>query len=348
MTAALAIDAPGLMTTVQDAGRPGYQYAGVPVSGALDTTSFRLTNIVVGNDANEACLEFLFQGPAATVEADSVRLAAGGSGACVELLGGQTVVIGSFQSVRLERGSRFRISPLTEGGVGYLAVQGGLEIGAVLGSRSTYMRGGFGGLEGRALRAGDRVFLAQASAAPGTERYLPIRSLPVPDKFRLVMGPQDDRFTAEGIATLLSGRYKVTTSSDRMGFRLEGPTIEQTAGFDIVSDGIAPGAIQVPGSGQPIVLLADRGTTGGYTKIANVISADLPAFGRLRPGDSVMFEKISREGAEKAAHAHGKNIEELAGLITDVPEGGLSAGGNLDENLLNQNLVSGVFDAHEP
>ncbi|MGD9868199.1 MAG: biotin-dependent carboxyltransferase family protein, partial [Hyphomicrobiales bacterium] len=333
MSAFLAIDAPGLMTTVQDTGRPGYQHAGVPVAGALDQDAFGMVNRIVGNAPGEACLEILFQGPAATVEAESLRLATGGSGARLEIAGQPTKVIGGFESVRLERGQQFRVGALGGGSVAYLAVEGGFAVEPVLGSRSTYMRGGFGGFEGRALKAGDRVPLARDTAEKRGERFLPARTLPMPNRFRVVMGPQEDRFTAAGIDALLKGTYKVTAAADRMGFRLEGPQIEQTSGFDIVSDGIAPGAIQVPGSGQPIVLLADRGTTGGYTKIATVISADLPAFGRLCPGDAVRFEKVSLEQARHAAAAHRNTLQSLADQIAEVPPGGFQLSASIEEGL---------------
>jgi biotin-dependent carboxylase-like uncharacterized protein len=213
----------------------------------------------------------------------------------------------------------------------------------VLGSLSTYTRAAIGGLEGRALRAGDAIPLKLAIAPEREERMLPALDLAPPKRFRVILGPQDDYFTQEGIAALLASTYTVTPASDRMGMRLTGPTIAHAKGYNIVSDGIAPGSIQVPGNGLPIVLLADRQTTGGYPKIATVISADLPALGRLVPGAQVAFGAVDIEAAEAAARRLAADLAALSDRIVPARrEPVLDAA-----RLLAENLVSGVADARD-
>jgi biotin-dependent carboxylase-like uncharacterized protein len=345
MTAALRVISPGLLTTLQDLGRPGSQSLGIPVSGALDPVALRAANLVAGNAADTAALEIAYQGPMLTVEADSVRVAFAGAAAAIDILGadgsGESRRVPALQSVRLLRGERLRVGALSGGAVAYLAIEGGFAVAPVLGSRSTYTRAAIGGFAGRALKAGDALPLRHAEAAERKEQMLPALDLARPARFRVVPGPQDDYFTAKGIATLLEATYTVSPATDRMGMRLEGPALEHARGFNIVSDGIAPGAIQVPGNGLPIVLLADRQTTGGYPKIATVISADLPALGRLTPGSKVAFAAVSVEEAQSARRQMATYLAELEGsLVPARPERIVD-----EARLMAANLVSGVVDA---
>jgi biotin-dependent carboxylase-like uncharacterized protein len=347
MTAALRVRFPGLMTTVQDLGRVGYQHLGVPVSGALDPVSLRAANLLVGNPPDTAALEIAYQGPALAVEADSVRIALAGASAPAEIVSQDNEGVAErllpLRSVRLRRGQVVRVGALTGGAVLYLAVEGGFDIAPVLGSRSTYTRAAIGGFQGRALRVGDAIPLTLADVAEREEQMLPSLDLDPPKRFRIVLGPQDDYFTQAGIATLTGATYTVTPATDRMGMRLDGPKLEHAKGYNIVSDGIAPGSIQVPGNGLPIVLLADRQTTGGYPKIATVISADLPALGRLVPGVKVAFEAVDVEAAEAAAR-------QLAAELAALPERIVPARREpvVDEaKLMGENLVSGMVDARE-
>jgi allophanate hydrolase len=202
--------------------------------------------------------------------------------------------------VRLARGDRLTVGPCETTLAAYLAVEGGFALAGDLGSLSTFARAGLGGIDGRPLKKGDVLPLAAATAPERAERRAPKWNLAPPARVRVVFGPQDDHFTARGRRTLIESTYTVSRQSDRMGMRLEGPTLEHAKGYNIVSDGTAPGSIQVPGNGLPIVLLADRPTTGGYPKIATVASADVPAFGRLRPGAAIGFDAISVEDAEAA------------------------------------------------
>jgi biotin-dependent carboxylase-like uncharacterized protein len=348
MTALLRVIAPGLMTTVQDLGRIGYQQLGVPVSGALDHVSLRAANLLVGNPPGTAALEIAYQGPTLAVEADSVRIALAGGQAPAEILPGEgdggARRLQCFRSARLLRGQRLRIGGLSGSAVAYLAVEGGFDIAPVLGSRSTLVRAAIGGFQGRALRTGDALPLALQAASEREEVMLLPPDLAPRPRMRIVPGPQEDHFTPAGQETLLASTYTIAQASDRMGMRLDGPKLEHSAkGYNIVSDGIAPGSIQVPGNGLPIILLADRQTTGGYPKIATVISADLPALGRLAPGACIAFEAVSIEAAEAAARELAAEIAAMASRI--VPARGEPW---LDEaRLLDANLVSGVVDARD-
>jgi biotin-dependent carboxylase-like uncharacterized protein len=345
MMPALRVLAPGLLTTIQDLGRPGHQHLGIPPSGALDPTSLRGANALVGNPPGTGALEVAYMGPTLAVEADSVRIAIVGGEAPVEIYPDGAALratrVESMCSIRLRRGDVVRIGSLTAATVLYVAVEGGFAIAPVLGSVSTYIRGGFGGINGRALAAGDRIPLRCDTAAKRHECRLDRFDLRPPPRLRVIAGPQSDYFSEHAMARFLDGEYTVGTGSDRMGMRLVGPAIDHLRGFNITSDGIAPGSIQVPGNGQPIVLLADRQTTGGYPKIATIISADLPALGRLPIGAKIGFEPVTLAAAAAARRALYDQIERLPDHI--VPAG--HAGADLTARLYDSNLISGVADA---
>jgi len=349
MTPALRVLAPGLMTTLQDLGRRGYQHLGIPVSGALDPVALGAANALAGNGTATGALEIAYHGPTLAVEAESVRLAFAGGAAAIEVLAGEGAAgatpLPPLQSVRLRRGQVLRVGGLSESAVGYLAVEGGFDAAPVLGSQSTYVRGGLGGFAGRPLRAGDLLPLRQAEASDRPDSMLPALDLALPERIRVVLGPQDDHFTERGRRTFLESAYTVSPASDRMGVRLDGAALEHSGGFNIVSDGIAPGSIQVPGNGLPIVLLADRQTTGGYPKIATVIAADLPALGRLAPGARIAFAAVSIAEAEAA---HRQLAARLAALPRQIVA--VRSRSALDEAalLLRANLVSGVVSADDP
>jgi biotin-dependent carboxylase-like uncharacterized protein len=310
MSAALHGAASSSIAMLQDLGRTGNQRYGVPVSGALDWVSLRIANAVVGNPDGTAALELFYRGPTLEVAAESVRAVA--VGAAIEVASaGRSRTVPAGQSVRLARGDRFTVGPCEASLVAYLAVEGGFALRGDLGSLSTFPRAGLGGIDGRPIRKGDALPLALAAAPDRPERHAPQWDLAPPARVRVVLGPQDDYFTERGLATLVGSTYTVSRQSDRMGMRLEGPAIEHAKGFNIVSDGTAPGSIQVPGNGLPIVLLADRPTTGGYPKIATVASADVSALGRLRPGASIAFAAI---GVEEAEAARRELEERLAAL----------------------------------
>lgn len=340
MTPALRVDAPGLHTTVQDVGRKGFQHAGVPVSGALDPVALALTNRLVGNADQVAGLEILYQGPTFTIEADGVRMAA--AGAKIDLLGEDKHSIPPFCSVSLGRGTQIRICVLPGTATATVAVEGGFALEPVLGSLSTYVRAGLGGYDGRALREGDCLPLVKSAPKQRGELHLRGAALPAPETIRVLPGPQVDYFDDATFASFLSATYQVSQASDRMGMRLEGHVLAHAKAPEIVSDGIAHGAVQVPGSGLPIILLADRQTTGGYPKIAVVISADLPALGRLAPGAKIRFESVTQEEALQARRSAQDDFKRMVRAI--APVGARLPSGS---DLLTQNLVSGVVSAEE-
>ncbi|HEY6099935.1 MAG TPA: biotin-dependent carboxyltransferase family protein, partial [Anaeromyxobacter sp.] len=214
----------------------------------------------------------------------------------------------------VRRGGVLAFSSAARGCRTYLAVRGGIDVPPFLGSRSTYTRGAVGGLEGRPLAAGDALRVAPAGPAPPA-RVLRARDVPRYGgevRLRVLLGPQDDRFTREGLATFLGSPYTVTNRNDRMGYQLEGPAIRHRRGADIVSDALLPGAIQVPGSGMPIVLTADAQTVGGYTKIGAVIGADLPRLAQARRGDTVSFVRCDHAAAVRALRQARDRVEAIA------------------------------------
>jgi biotin-dependent carboxylase-like uncharacterized protein len=341
MKPVLRVINPGLNTTVQDRGRIGYQRLGIPVSGALDPVALAAANVVAGNAPGSAALECLYQGPTLEIEAERARLATAG-GAVLELAepGGQrSRRVPALHSVTLTRGFRARLVITGPGISAYLAVEGGMGVPTMMGSRATYVRAGLGGLSGGALRTGDAVPLAYEASPERDEVGLHGVGFGLPECVRVVLGPQDDHFTDAAIRAFLHATYSVTPASDRMGLRLSGPRLEHSKGFNIVSDGIPPGAIQVPGDGQPIVLLADRQTTGGYPKIAAVISADLPALGRVGPGARLRFAAVTVAEAEMARRMLEADIAAWPSRLEPVRPPSLDP-----DKLAEVNLVSGVVD----
>ena len=280
---------PGPQTTVQDLGRRGHLRYGIPPSGPLDMFSFVLANRLAGNADEAAALECTLSGPRLRVER-ACALAVTGAEVAVSVNGSAAEC---WTTLTLAAGDIVRIGAARSGLRCYLAFGGGLDVPLRLGSRSTYLRGRLGGVEGRALRKGDRIALLPAELA--AVRALPAAARPVhgnETRVRVVLGPQAERFTPKGIDAFLHAAYALLPQSDRMGARLRGEPIEHVCGHDIVSDGIAAGSVQVPGDGQPIVLLADRQSTGGYTKLATVCSFDLGRIAQLRPGQTVRFEAL--------------------------------------------------------
>ena len=287
---------PGMLTTVQDLGRFGRQMQGVPVAGAMDGAALRLGNIMLGNDDNAAALEITVMGPTLKVLSGSACCAVTGAEVGVSKNGSP---VACWTVLKIAPNDVLSFSPPRGGGArAYFCVNGGFDVPLSMGSRSTYTRGGFGGHEGRALKAGD-VLITNAPDALWAESegltcppsLRPSRDTAAP--LRVIPGPQDDAFTEEGIETFYSSEYFISNSADRMGYRMEGPLIAHKGGADIISDGISLGSVQVPGHGQPIVMLADRQTTGGYTKIGVVCTVDLGKLAQRLPGQKVRFVKTT-------------------------------------------------------
>jgi biotin-dependent carboxylase-like uncharacterized protein len=345
MNPALRVLSPGLMTTVQDLGRPGLQHLGIPVGGALDPLSLRAANALVANPPNSAALEVLYLGPTLVVEADDVRIAIVGAEAEIALRSEHSksrwMRKPGNRSMRLRRGDTLRIGSPVGRAVGYLAVEGGFDIKPILRSVSTCMRGGFGGCNGRALAVGDCVPLSQATVNEQREVCLEGLDLRCPKTVRVIAGPQADYFSDDELKAFFKSEYAVSQGSDRMGMRLDGRKIRHACGFNIASDAIAPGSVQIMGNGQPIVLLADRQTTGGYPKIATVISADLPALGRLPVGAPIAFEPVSMADALAARRKHLALLEGIGRMIKPLKHADEEVIHRLNDN----NLISGVVAA---
>jgi len=300
---------PGPQTTVQDLGRVGQLRYGIPPSGPVDVRAFVIANRLVGNADGAAGLECTLMGPRFTVET-ACAIAVTGAEAPITINGDAA---DAWTTLPLAAGDTVRIAAARAGVRIYVAFSGGLDVSPVLGSRATYLRGRLGGVEGRALKRDDVLRCLAAPAPP--RRRLARAEIPTYEaepEFRVVLGPQDDRFTAEGIAAFLAGPYEMLPQSDRMGARLKGPRIAHARGHDIISDGIALGSIQVPGDGQPIILLVDRQSTGGYTKIATVGSFDIGRVGQVKPGQRVRFRAMELAEAHRLRRRWD---EELAAAV---------------------------------
>ena len=345
MTPALKACVAGVHTSVQDFGRTGYRHLGVPSSGALCRTDLRLVNRLVGNSAATAGLEILYQGPTFEVLADSVRIALSGSGGTLQVSGTPVNFFPAWQSVRLVRGQKFKITLPPGLACCYLAIEGGFDLPPVMGSLSTYTRAVFGGYKGRILASGDVIPLNFNSVDNRDEQTFTT----VPDKtqdetFRITWGQQVEYFTAASLDAFISQEYAIEPTSDRMGYRLSGNPLRHKDGFDIVSDATSVGAIQVPGDGAPIILLADCQTTGGYPKIATVISSDVEVLARRTPGSKVRFTCVSVGEAETIARNHEAAIVAIENKMMPVPNSP-----EFDvEALYDANLISGMFDAKNP
>lgn len=308
----------GFLTTVQDMGRVGYQESGMSVSGVMDQRSAVLANLLVGNEEKEAVLEITLMGPMMEFTEDNVIAVTGGN--LVPKLNGKDLPM--YQAVCVHRGDTMNFAGMTSGSRAYVAFAGGLSVPVVMGSKSTNLKSKIGGLEGRKIGGGDEIrFTAPKAVLPNMRRRrVEAEDFTKTEKvIRVVMGPQDDCFTEKGIETFLNSTYTFTNESDRMGCRLEGEVIEHKNGGDIITDGISFGAIQVPSHGQPIIMMADHQTTGGYTKIAGVISVDLPLIAQSRPGYKVRFQKVSIEEAQKLLVEQKKRFASLKEEFERVP-----------------------------
>jgi biotin-dependent carboxylase-like uncharacterized protein len=325
-----------LPASFQDLSRPGYRHLGVPLSGALDPEWLAIANALVGNPPQTVALEMRLLGPKLRAMTPVTIALAGEFSARIEDAGGLSRPAAGWCSHVLGSGDILTIGALRSG-IGYLAVAGGFDLPPVLGSRSTYARAGLGGIDGRSLRTGDRV----ATGSGGAEVSLRLFDVPHPisGPLRVMPGPQRDYFTEAAWLHFIDAEFVVSREADRMGLRLDGPRLEHARGADIVSDGVTPGAIQVPGDGRPIVLLADCQTVGGYPKIATVIGADLPRLGHALPGLKLRFVAVS---AEQALAARRDAARRLAECIAGIAPGGAEL--DLDA-LYGANLIDGVIDA---
>jgi antagonist of KipI len=300
---------PGMLTTVQDLGRWGFQSRGVPVAGPMDSYSHRLANALAGNAAGAATVEVTLAGP--ELEFDDERVVAVAGAEFEVMVDGHSV--STHKAFTVFAGSRMTFGTRLRGARAYVAIQGGIAVTPVFGSRATHLVSRLGGVEGRPLTAGDSLPLGDpgpAKAGHYVRRQMPHqRQMPEGRaRVRVLLGPQEDHFTDEARRVLETVPYRIGQNSDRMGFRLEGAPLTHVRGADIISDATPMGALQVPASGMPILLMADRQTTGGYPKIATVITADLGVAGQLGPGDTISFTVCSPGEAMAALIAQEREL----------------------------------------
>jgi len=300
---------PGLLTTIQDQGRTGYQSQGFGVSGVMDVRSFKIANLLLDNPENEAVIEFTLIGP--TIEFTSETIIAIACGDFQPMVNKKPIKM--YTATYMNKGDLLEFAGCKSGCRGYIAFSSFLNIPTVMGSRSTSIKYSVGGLHGRKLEEDDYILFRQK------RRYLPYflsRNLAINEfdqtevTLRVVIGPQDSYFTKEGMETFLNSAYTVTSEFDRMGCRLDGPFIASKIKTDIISDGLVFGSIQVP-NGKPIILLADRQTSGGYAKIATVVSVDLPKLVQLKQDNKICFKSISVEHAQQLLLDEVKEMDEL-------------------------------------
>ena len=300
----------GMFTTVQDLGRTGYQSQGFPVAGVMDVRSFKIANLLLDNPENEAVLEFTLIGP--TLEFTSATIVAITGGDFQPEVNGEPAPM--YTALYMNKGDILKFKSARTGSRGYIAFSSYLDIPVVMGSRCTNTKSGIGGFKGRKLQTGDYINFRIK------RRYLPFflsRKLELDEfdqeeaEIRVIMGPQDDMFSRQGIETFLNSEYTVTSDFDRMGCRLEGPFIAQKETSDIISDGTVFGSVQVPSHGKPIILLADRQTTGGYAKIATVASVDIPKVVQRKTDHKIRFRAIT---VEEAQELYLEEVQELDGM----------------------------------
>jgi antagonist of KipI len=311
---AFSVINPGTFTTFQDGGRQGYLSFGIPESGAMDSFAYTVGNLLVGNKENVAALEITISGCQLRALRDlAIAITGADLGPTI-----QKKPVKMWRTLQIKEGEVIHFSSIKNGCRAYLTVAGGFRINAVLGSASTYVRAGIGGLEGRTIKKGDILYCNatdSSTCAEIPENYLTVYCHS--SEVRVVWGPQKNKFEKAGIVEFLKSDYIVSPNSDRMGYRLLGSKISHKKSADIYSEGIPLGAIQVPGDGQPIILLADRPVTGGYPKIATVIGADLPKVAQLIPGDKIHFRHVSINEALTGLENQNRLIDNIKKAITN-------------------------------
>jgi biotin-dependent carboxylase-like uncharacterized protein len=308
---------PGLFTTVQDLGRYEYQRYGVPISGAMDTEAFTIANYLVGNDPNDAGLETTLLGPDLMFLQDSWVAITGAT--LTPTLNREEIPC--WETVKVRKGDLLSFGHFHTGCRVYLAIRGGLDVPTVMGSRSTYTRNQFGGYKGRVLRKGD-IVKGTPSREMETGYSLPKKLRPTyrdEIKVEIVLGPQIEYFSEEGVRTFLSNNYTVTTEFDRMGYRLDGPCVKQEDFSAMVSDALPIGAIQIPPNGKPIIVMRDAQTTGGYPKIGVITTPDIQKVGQAKPNNTIRFSQISLNKAETKLSEYISSLEEIKNQLADMP-----------------------------
>jgi len=296
---------PGILTMVQDFGRVGYGQYGIPVSGAMDRFSFQVANLLVGNDPCAAALEITLHRLELEI-LHSVSIAITG-GDMRPMLDGKPLPM--WETLELAAGSTLLFKNIRGGARTYLSVEGGIDSPVQLDSRSTHQKA----LLGKTLKKGD-IIKTFSTRRTSSNHRIPEKMLPTFPKqaeIRVILGPQDDLFSRKGMDTFLSETYTITGQSDRQGYRLQGEPIEHVSGADIISDAILPGSIQVPGNGQPIIMMMDAQTTGGYPKIACVIGPDIDVLAQMVPGRKILFRQVTIEEAHKIVRDQARRLSQI-------------------------------------
>lgn len=314
---------PGLLTTIQDLGRFGSQKFGVLVSGAMDPISLRIANILVGNNEGEGALEITLYGTAIEFESDELIAITGGD--LQATIDGKKAPM--WRPILIRKGSILKFKSAVYGCRAYVAFAGGIEVPVVMGSKSTYLRAGIGGLHGRALQKGDvfecgshnkisQSFMHKLEKLPThfkwSVNYTEFLSFNKTQTIRVIKGSEFARFNQSSQQAFFTNPYTLTNQADRMGYRLEGETLCLSEKFELLSEGVTYGTIQVPSNGQPIILMVDRQTAGGYPKIAQVISVDLPLLAQLQPHAKIQFKEVTLEQAESALIEKEQILQELS------------------------------------
>lgn len=323
----IKVNRPGLLTSIQDLGRYGFQKYGVIVSGAMDATSLRIANLLVGNPEGEAAIEITLMGASFLVEEDLLIAITGGD--LSPAIGEEPVPL--WRPVYVKKGSVLTFRACRSGCRAYVAVAGGFAVDEVMNSKSTYLRGEIGGYKGRALKTGDMLSchkmqeraiclfqrlkkragshsFAAANWYVNASQFVIISKDPI---IRVIRGGEFDRFTPLSQKQFFEQDFHITPKSDRMGYRIEGPALQSDDSFELISEAVSHGTIQVPKDGNPIILLADRQTTGGYPKIAQVATVDLPLIAQLKPGEKIRFKEITLEEAEQLYLEQEQELEQL-------------------------------------
>jgi antagonist of KipI len=327
----IRVTKPGLLSTLQDLGRYGYQRFGVVAGGAMDEWSHRMANLLVGNAEDEATLEITLQGPGLTFDETALIAICGAD--LSPRIGEQPLPQG--RPVLVNAGSQLDFGRRQSGFRAYLAVRGGYRVAPVMNSKSTYLRGSFGGFKGRALRKGDEIPIDAWDAEEKYPRFvmalregagpfavpIPPVGLTAPLVVRIIAGRQWEAFGDEARALLVSAEFRISAQSDRMGYRIEGPKLALREALEMISEAVTFGTIQVPPDGNPIILMADRQTTGGYPKIAEVASVDLPLLAQMLPQQALRFALISLERAQQLYVAREQEIRRIRQSLDELKRG---------------------------
>ena len=323
----LVVTSIGPASSVQDDGRPGSQRYGLVPSGAMDRLALAAANTLVGNQPFAACIEVGPFGAVFTARGGAVRIALAGASRNADIAGSPVAI---DTSATLADGETLTLGFARSGSFSYLAIEGGIAGEPMFGSRAVNARAGLGSPYPRPLQSGDELQTALASAAPERRIELPAT---IDAPIRVIWGPQDDEFADDAKKLFIDSEWKISATSDRMGYRLEGPVIKHLHGHNIVSDGTVNGSLQVPGNGQPIVLMPDRGTSGGYPKIATVISADLGRFAQTPAGRAFRFKAVNMSDAQDAARKFAELLRSLPDRLRSIESFDLNIDALRDANV---------------